>query len=96
MLQQSYNLQENACFMKARIIAIGNSKGLIIPATMLKQLALEEDVEIEVEDGALIVRPKKVARVGWEDQIKRAVKQGDNDKSLPDFFADETLEDWTW
>lgn len=96
MLQQSYNLREIDLTMKARIISIGNSKGIIIPSALMKQLSLEEDVEMEVENGALVVRPTKASRAGWEEQIQRAMQKGKSEKALPDFFNDENLEEWTW
>jgi antitoxin component of MazEF toxin-antitoxin module len=55
MLLQSYNLQEILQAMKAKIISVGNSKGIIIPATFLKQLSFQEEVELEVEEGASFV-----------------------------------------
>lgn len=82
--------------MKARIISVGNSKGIIIPATFLKQLSFQEEVELEVEEGALIVRPLNQSRLGWEEQIEKVMKKGTVKKSAPDFFDYENLEEWTW
>ena len=96
MLLQSYNLQEIPQMMKARIISVGNSKGIIIPATFLKQLSIQDEVELEVEEGALVVRPVNQARLGWEEQIEKVMKKGRVKKSAPDFFDDENLEEWTW
>jgi antitoxin MazE len=96
MLLQSYNLQEIPQVMKAKIISVGNSKGIIIPATFLKQLSFQEEVELEVEEGALVVRPVNQSRLGWEEQIEKVMKKGPVKKSAPDFFDDEQLEEWTW
>ena len=96
MLLQSYNLQEIPQVMKARIISVGNSKGIIIPATFLKQLSFEDEVEIEIEEGALVVRPVNQSRLGWEEQIEKVMKKGSVKKTAPDFFDDEHLEEWTW
>jgi len=47
--------------MKSRIIRIGNSRGIIIPAAFLKALALNEKdrVEFSLENGRLIIEADK-------------------------------------
>lgn len=44
--------------MTANIIKIGNSKGVIIPASMLKQLSLHngDEIIISIEDDKLVIR----------------------------------------
>ena len=97
MLQHSYNLAERYLGdMKSKIISIGNSKGVIIPASFMKELGLTDALEMEVIENTLVIRPISNARIGWEERIIQAA-QGDNPKErLPEFFKDEKLEDWTW
>jgi antitoxin MazE len=54
--------------MKATIINIGNSQGLILPATILRQLklSLKSNVEIEVDWSTIVIRPEP--RQGWADR----------------------------
>ncbi|WBW97883.1 AbrB/MazE/SpoVT family DNA-binding domain-containing protein [Oceanirhabdus sp. W0125-5] len=42
--------------MKMQIVKIGNSKGIRIPSVMLKQCGIEKDVEVEVVDGAIVIK----------------------------------------
>ena len=97
MLQHSYNFAEKFFSdMKSKIISIGNSKGVIIPASFMKDLGLSDSVEMEIVANTLVIRPISNARSGWEERIVQAA-QGDNPKErLPEFFRDEKLEDWTW
>lgn len=97
MLQHSYNFVERyQGDMKSKIISIGNSKGVIIPASFMKELGLTDALEMEVVANTLVIRPISNARSGWEERIVQAA-QGDNPKDrLPEFFKDEKLEDWTW
>lgn len=97
MLQHSYNFVERYLGdMKSKIISIGNSKGVIIPASFMKELGLTDALEMEVVENTLVIRPISNARIGWEERIIQAA-QGDNPKErLPEFFKDEKLEDWTW
>ena len=97
MLQHSYNFAER-CFndMKSKIISIGNSKGIIIPSSFMKDLGLTDAVEMEVVENTLVIRPFSKVRDGWEDRIAQAAKGDAGKDRMPDFFKDEKLEDWTW
>ncbi len=97
MLKHSYNFAER-CFndMKSKIISIGNSKGIIIPSSFMKDLGLTDAVEMEVVENTLVIRPVAKVREGWEERIAQAAKDDSSKNRLPDFFKDEKLEDWTW
>ncbi|MFA9219882.1 MAG: AbrB/MazE/SpoVT family DNA-binding domain-containing protein [Sediminibacterium sp.] len=82
--------------MKSKIISIGNSKGVIIPSSFMKELGLTDAVEMEVVENTLVIRPISKVRDGWEEQIAQASKGDAGKDRMPDFFKDEKLEDWTW
>lgn len=97
MLQHSYNFAERYLRdMKSKIISIGNSKGVIIPSSFMKDLGLTDSVEMEVVENTLVIRSASIARKGWEEQIALAAKADNSKDRLPDFFKDENMEDWTW
>ena len=97
MLKQCYNFAgSNFHDMKSKIISIGNSKGVIIPSSFMKDLGLTDSVEMEVVDNTLVIRPISSARKGWEQQIALIAKSDEGSDRLPDFFKDENVEDWTW
>ena len=84
--------------LKARIVKIGNSHGIRIPKLVLDQFGDVEDVEMEVQPGALIIRPVQCPRQGWEEQFRAMAAQGDDvllDEPLPSLTHwDE--EEWEW
>ena len=84
--------------MEANIVKVGNSKGVIIPAKILKLLRLEAKVNISVEDDKIIITPmNKKPREGWEEMIKSEVEENGISKILlPDVFEDEHNEEWSW
>lgn len=43
--------------MRVSIIQIGNSKGLRIPQSILKQCGIESEVEMEIQDKNIIIKP---------------------------------------
>jgi len=82
--------------METNIINVGNSKGIIIPAKFLKMIGLHNVVNVDIEEGRLIISPANKPRDGWDEMIKREVETNGEAKALaPDFFADEN-DDWTW
>ena len=79
--------------MKTSITKIGNSKGMIIPAPLLKQCGFEGEVSLQFKDDALIVTKAKIPRSGWEKAFEKA---GANKAMVDDFANDFDKAEWTW
>ena len=78
------------------IINIGNSKGLRIPKAIREQVGLEGKVTLAVKDDALVVKPKRKLREGWDAAFKRSASKEDS-LLLPDDLQNEFDEkEWTW
>lgn len=60
--------------MEAKIIAIGNSRGLRLPKEVLKQcnLADGQTVTIGVQGSDIVIRPKTSVRSGWDAAFTKA------------------------
>ncbi len=92
--------------MKAKLIAIGNSKGVRIPRAVLEQCGLNGEgsgkvngeVEMDVRDGVIVIRPVRSARQGWEEAFAKMRQRGDD--KLPDAAAGKPSvwdqKEWTW
>ena len=80
--------------MNADIIRIGNSKGIRIPASLLKQCGINKKVEIEVRYNNIILKPIKSPRDGWVAKFKMMAKRGDDQILIPDELDTDLLEDW--
>jgi antitoxin MazE len=65
-------------FMKTQIVSIGNSRGILIPKLMLKQTGLADEVDISVEDDALVIRHLKKPRTGWATAFREMAQRGDD------------------
>lgn len=75
---------------------MGNSQGVLIPKPILAQLGLEDEVEMEVEDNALVIRrPQKQARAGWADASK-ALAAASDDALVMGEFGNADDEDLAW
>jgi antitoxin MazE len=84
--------------MRARIVKIGNSQGIRIPKPILEQSGITKDVDIEVENNQIIIRPLLKPRTGWDNAFR---KMGENhDDMLID--GDEPIShswdgtEWQW
>jgi antitoxin MazE len=83
--------------MKSSVRKIGNSKGIIIPQSFLKECMIEDEVSIEVKDNHIIISaPDDVKRKDWEQAFKEMAANGDDQLIIPDLFNDEEITDWKW
>lgn len=79
--------------MKARLIRIGNSRGVRLAKPVLEQAGLEDEVDIRVEPGAVIITAAVTPRAGW---AAAAAKHGPSellDSPSATEFDDEA---WEW
>jgi antitoxin MazE len=84
--------------VKTRIVKIGNSQGIRIPKLLLEQTNLGEEVELELQEGRIVVRSADRIRDHWEDAFKSMVERGDDalldgDVLLPTTWDEE---EWEW
>ena len=81
------------CEVRAKLVRIGNSRGLRLSKPVLQQAGLEEEVELTVEPGLLSIRPIVLPRLGWEDSAASRPPEGLLDEPTSTRFDDG---EWTW
>jgi antitoxin MazE len=65
--------------VKARLVPIGNSRGVRLPKALIAQCDLGEVVELEVADGCIVIRPAPAPpRDGWDDAFGEMAARGDD------------------
>jgi len=79
--------------MKARLVRIGNSRGIRLAKPILEQAGLDEEVEIRVESGAVIITAAVSPRAGWAEAAARYGPSRLVDEPSATRFEEE---DWTW
>lgn len=58
--------------MEAKLIDIGTSKGIRIPATVLKSFeTIPESFEIHVNEHQIILEVKEQVRMGWKEKFQK-------------------------
>ncbi len=63
--------------MKARIVRIGNSRGVRLPKPLIEQAGLGEEVELRVQEGAILIQASAGIRAGWADAARRLAAEED-------------------
>jgi len=82
--------------MKTHIISIGNSRGIRIPKAILEQCRIEKDVELELENDKIILKPlRKTPRKTWTQAFQKMKSQQD-DRLLIDGHLGLDEKDWEW
>lgn len=82
--------------MNVVIREIGNSKGIIIPASVLKEAGIGKVADMRVEDDCIIVQAAKDPRVGWLEAIQKDPPDEDEPVFMDGVEDADLVEDWTW
>ncbi|MDO8413199.1 MAG: AbrB/MazE/SpoVT family DNA-binding domain-containing protein [Gallionellaceae bacterium] len=61
--------------MEAKLVRIGNSKGIRLPKAMLTQTGMTERIEIEARGHNIILKPIKEPRSGWEASFAKGIRK---------------------
>ena len=82
--------------MEARLIRIGNSRGIRIPKALIEAAGLDAPLRMRVVDSGLLIERVGEPRVGWAAAARELRDRGDDgllDDPVPTVF-DES--EWEW
>lgn len=80
--------------MELSIITIGNSKGIRLSKTILEKYNIQDKVELILEKGYIILKPKSEPRKNWEKSFKKMHENSDDQLLIDDIFDDENFDEW--
>ena len=80
--------------MELSIINIGNSKGIRLSKTILEKYNIQDKIELILEKGFIVLKPKAEPRKNWEKAFQEMHKNGDDQLLIDDVFDDENFEEW--
>jgi antitoxin MazE len=82
--------------MKTRLVSMGNSRGVRLPKPLIEQVGLVDEVEISVENGAIVIAPLRTPRSGWAEAAAR-LRAEDADGLIDPVVRNRFDEDeWRW
>jgi len=81
--------------MELSVINIGNSKGIRLSKTIIEKYSITDKIELILEKGYIILKPKSEPRKGWDNAFKKMHENGDDQLLMDDVFEDENFEEWS-
>ena len=60
--------------MRAKLVRIGNSRGVRLPKAMIEEANLGDEVELVVRKDEVVIRRVKKVREGWAEDAKLMAK----------------------
>jgi antitoxin MazE len=89
-------MEKQARIRDAKLVPIGNSKGIRIPKPLLQKYGLSDSLVIEETNTGLLLRKKKNNQLSWEETFKSMADEKENwddfDATLLDGLEDEEFE----
>ena len=82
--------------MKAKLVKVGNSQGIRIPKPICEQCGLEDEIEMDVRDGEIVIRPAHRPRHGWDEACATMAEQGDDRPLVAECSTKWDAEEWEW
>lgn len=82
--------------MKARIVRIGNSRGVRLPKPLIEQAGLGEEVELRVQEGAILIQATDRRRAGWAAAARQLVAQEAGGLVDPPTATRFDATEWRW
>ena len=84
---------QGVAVVRAKLVKIGNSRGIRLPKPLLEFAGLADEVEIEAAPGVLTIRPSAHPRAGWAEAAMSFEAEGLLDEMSATRFDDE---EWSW
>lgn len=79
--------------MNAKLVSIGNSKGVRLPKKLIADWSDDQALNIQKQGESIIISPIKSTREDWAEQIKSLEHlEVDSDYLANDF----DLNEWNW
>ena len=72
--------------MDVSVVKIGNSRGIRLSKTLIEKYNLKDTIELVLEKGYIIIKPKAEPRKGWEKAFKKMHENGDDRFLIPDIM----------
>ena len=63
--------------MKAKLVRIGNSRGVRLSKAVIEEAGLGDELEIAVEENAVVIRSAVPPRRGWAEDARKCRMAGD-------------------
>lgn len=77
--------------MKSTLRRIGNSRGVLLPASLLAACEIENEIELSLDGKRIVIEPVRAPRSGWFDDYR-----AEKDRDAWADFVETDIEDGDW
>jgi len=82
--------------MKARLVRVGNSRGVRIPKALIQETGLGEDVELRARGRSIVISPGGRPRAGWREAARQMKEDGPTGLLDPPSITRFDRDEWEW
>ena len=82
--------------MKAKLVRIGNSRGVRLPRPLILEAGLPDEVELRVEQRTIVIGPGRSSRDGWAEAARRMRAAGEDEPIATDLCTHFEDNEWQW
>ena len=82
--------------MKAKLVRIGNSRGVRLPKPLIEEAGLRDEVQLQVREGAVIISAWTRPRAGWAAAARRMHEQAEDRLLDPPTPTEFDRKEWRW
>jgi len=83
--------------MKVKLVSIGNSRGIRIPRSIIESCGFEDEVEMGVGDGVVVLAPVGKTRRSWDEAFAAMAATKDDAALVPEHLEHAWDErEWRW
>ncbi len=96
--QASQEKNKVSAVTKMRLVKIGKSWCVRLSRQLLDKAEIDEEIELEAQDGQIIIRPVPVPRRDWEKHFGTMASRGDDRLLDAKLFSLTSWDDgkWVW
>ena len=82
--------------MRAKLVRIGNSRGVRLPRPLIAEAGLPDEVDLRVEDNTIVIAPARLARDGWAEAAQKMGAAGEDEPLASDVGTSFQDDEWRW
>jgi antitoxin MazE len=82
--------------MKIKLITIGNSKGIRLSNTWIKQFQMKDEIELTLLKDGILLKPANEPRADWDERFLKAKTHILNKEDEVWLNQSDETGEWTW
>lgn len=81
--------------MRAKLVRVGNSRGVRLPKAMIEEAGLTDEIELRLRGTEIVIAAVKRVREGWAEDAREMAKR-EKGLIMPYVPTKFDVEEWRW